>query len=613
MKQLKDIKENILSVVEDGEILIIVPPVRSINDICMGPHILQALAEENGYPTNILYLNLLLASIIGVERYEKIDNAPLFWMIAERLFARSAHGLPPLGNNPGYCTDETLSISGSKKHVKMFYENEPFDLDENLRLEQICTFFIDEVVAVLTSLDYKVIGFSAQAGQINCSIALIKGIKVCCPNTITIIGGPGCEGRMAEGIDSLNNSIDFIFQGEGETAFLNFLKDYSKGELPSQRIIPGNPLNDLDTIPFPDYKIFSKQYVHFLGEEALKNLRVWYETSRGCWKGDNGKCTFCAVPGKYREKSIHKTLDDLMKIKDIFPGKIISVTDNIMPGSYHKDLLPILSKEKDFPPLAYPLRANIDWHDLVHLKNAKIYALLLGIETFSTHLLNLMKKGITARQNLLALRNALSLGIYVDWFLLWGFPGEKISDYEEVLRILPLISHLQPPRRLLPVLFTPFCYYFERPQEYKMTRLRPWAVYDMIFPGWTNIDKIAYYHTAEYPSEAHENPGLIRGIAKEIEAWKEAWKKSKLFMTFVAGCYIIYDSRRMNKKDKKHILDAAKVKEVMTCGLYNESETQRWAVEQKLGVIVDSWYVPLVTARPGLLSELEKGIQDEKY
>ena len=107
----------------------------------------------------------------------------------------------------------------------MFYDNHyHFDLDEYLRTEQICTSFIDEVVTVFTSLDYKIIGCTAMMGQTNCSIALLTGIKKHCPDTITIIGGSNCEGEMAEGIASLSDDVDYIFSGESETTFLDFLQ-----------------------------------------------------------------------------------------------------------------------------------------------------------------------------------------------------------------------------------------------------------------------------------------------------------------------------------------------------------------------------------------------------
>lgn len=277
-----------------------------------------------------------------------------------------------------------------------------------------------------------------------------------------------------------------------------------------------------------------------------------------------------------------------------------------MPRSYHKELVPLMSKKEEFPALGYQLRADLDLQDLIDLRKANIKTILPGIETFSTNLLKLMHKGITGRQSLLFLRNAVSVGIYTKWLLLWGFPGDKVSDYEDVLRILPLIRHLQPPTRFEPMTLMRFSPYLARQQEYNMTNVRPWSVFTMIYPEWANIEKLATYYIAVYPCESYENPELIREIANEVVCWKKAWKNSKLVMGHVMGTYVIYDTRDIHQKGKTHVLEYQQAKEIMTSHVYTESESQKWAVEHKLGVILDSWYVPLVTAKPELLLHFEE-------
>lgn len=604
---MKDIKEKLYSVLRSGEILIIVPPFGSISDISLGPHVIQALAEETGYKTDILYLNMLLASVIGVECYQKIYAAPLSWMLGERMYARGAYGLPPLGKQPGSCADEAVSIRGKQEHVNMFFEDNHFDLKEYLKVEQICKSFIDKILPVIISFDYKIVGCTAIIGQTNCSAAILSGIKNNSPGTITIIGGNNCEGEMAEGTAYLSNKIDYVFSGESETSFLRFLKAYSSGELPSQKIITGEPLNNLDRIPFPDYKIYSHQSEVFLGNNAPKT-KIWNETSRGCWWAEKSRCSFCGISHiPYRQKSIDRVLHDLEKMGNLYPGNMLFMTDNVMPNSYRKDLIPVVGKKEDFPPLAYNVRVNFDLKDLVNLKNAGVDAMLPGIESFSTNLLKLMNKGITGRQNLLFLRNAGSVGIYCDWFLLWGVPGDRISDYEEVLRILRLIRHLQPPRHFYPLVFMRFSSYFENPNNYNIPGLHPWNVYNMIYPGWGDIGKLAYYFIGEYPGESRENPGIIREIAGEVASWKKNWRNTKLLMRRIMGGYVIYDNRDFQKKEKKYLLQYRQAREIMTGHVYQGSGNEKWAVEEKWGVILDSWYIPLVTASPELLLEFEEG------
>ncbi len=78
VEQLKKIKKNILSVIGRGDILFIVPPFVTAKTPIVAPHILQSIAQEQeqGYNSDILYVNLLLASIIGIDLYESILNSP---------------------------------------------------------------------------------------------------------------------------------------------------------------------------------------------------------------------------------------------------------------------------------------------------------------------------------------------------------------------------------------------------------------------------------------------------------------------------------------------------------------------------------------------------------
>ncbi len=299
-------------------------------------------------------------------------------------------------------------------------------------------------------------------------------------------------------------------------------------------------------------------------------------------------------------------VDDLKRIKEICPDNLLCMTDIIMPHSYHRELLPLTGNKEEFPVIFYQLRANLDLRHLVNLKKARAQAILPGIEALSTHLLKLMKKGVTTRQNLLLLRNARSLDIYVEWLMLWGFPGDSVSDYEDILELLPLIRHLQPPVQFTPMVFLRFSAYFNNPREYGIKNLRPWAVSDMIYPQRADIKKLVYYYIGEGPCEAYEHPELIREIARETAQWRKKWKQTKLEMKNLLDKYIIYDNRDIHKKEKTHFLDYQRAKEIMTPCVYNGSGNLDWAAAEKLGVIVDSWYVPLVTAPLKLLSAFEE-------
>ncbi len=607
MNELKDIKEHILPVLKGGDIILIVPPFVTTRTPIIGPHILQAIAREQGYKADILYVNLLLASIIGFDLYESICYGQPFRMLGERLFAGSAYGLPPLGTSPEPCIEPAKSVFGNGRQYPLeefeykFYNISDFHLDTFFKMETICKSFIEEVSHTISSLNYKIAGCSTNWEQNNCCIALINRLKKIQPQIVTLIGGSNCEAEMAAGIASLSPSIDHIFSGESELTFADFLKRYAAGNPPSQRIIEGQPLEDLDNIPLPDYDSYFEQLKCFFNDYPLKQVQIGCETSRGCWYG---KCYFCGMNGKrgrFRQKTVKKVVTELERVNARYPGHRVLVIDKVMPTSYQEELLPLLYEREDTPPISYEQRPNLEFHELLNIKKAKINLIKPGIEALSTGLLTLMNKGVTASENILLLRNARSLGIWVSWNLLWGFPADRAVFYQETLKILPLIRHLNPPDVFRHISLDRFSAYFEKAKDFAINHLRPWAVYQTVYPDWADLDKLAYRFIGDYPCAAHEHPGLIREIAKEVQTWKKSWGKAKLVMVPFADYYIVYDSRDPGNL-KNHMPDFSRSKEIMKYDTYTGSENQEWAVQEKLGVRVDSRYVPLVTASPGLLS-----------
>jgi ribosomal peptide maturation radical SAM protein 1 len=433
-------------------------------------------------------------------------------------------------------------------------------------------------------------------GQINSSAALLRGIKHQSPDILTIIGGPCCTGEMAEGIVSLAEEIDYVFSGESEKTLLTFLQQGAAQRDALQRIIREEPLSDLDDLPIPDYSIFTRQAEAFLGKDA-PGIKIWYETSRGCWWAQHAKCTFCSeYRPNYRQKSVKKVLHDMTHISTNYPGQMLFIADNIMPKSYRDELLPELSRRDNLPEIAYHIRASCDLSEVLRYKQAKITAVLPGIESFATPLLKLMNKGMTGRQHLYFLRNAMSAGMYCDWFLLWGFPGDQLAWYQDILRLLPLIRHLQPPRRFLPMFLARFSEYLDHPQTFEIQKSRPWAAYEQIFPEGAEVEKLAYWYAADFPSESYEHPEIISEIAHEVVVWQQTWKQTKLMLKSFLGNDLIYDTR--NGEKRTHVLEPQRARTIMTYQEYDDSETLRWAIEHKLGVVWDSWYVPLVTAEP---------------
>jgi len=607
-----NVNTKIFSAVSSGDILFIVPPFVNGRIPITGPHILQCIALEQGYKAEILYLNLLLASEIGYELYDSISYGQPFRMLGERLFARSAYGLSPLGKSPDLCNDPVVSVFGNAEKYPIedfeykYYNTAGFDQEKFLKIEQTCYNFVQEAAQAIASLDYKIAALSSNWEQTNCSMALINALKKIQPEMLALIGGSNCEGEMAEGIASLSSSVDYIFSGESEHSFVDFLKAYKAGNLPKQRIIEADPIENLDNIPLPEYDAYFNQLHKFLHDDLPKEIVIAYETSRGCWWG---KCSFCGMNGKrvrFRQKAVTKVAEELDMITTRYPENRVFLIDKVIPESYIDDLLPLLSKKNGNTVFSCEHRTSLSLDELIRFKKAGFKIMQFGIEALSDGLLKLVKKGVSTRQNLLLLRNVKALGIFTNWNLLWGFPGDKIRFYEETLELLPLLHHLPPPVVFRHICLDRFSTYFENPEKHGISNLRPWAVYDMTYPDWADTKKLAYRFIGEYPCEAHDNPEIIAEIHRELENWRKSFKKSNLVIMPFADYFTIIDTRDIAGKNKTHILEASQAGEIMTCKKYEETEYQKWAVDCKLGAVVNSWYVPLITASPDLLMEFEK-------
>jgi hypothetical protein len=169
-----------------------------------------------------------------------------------------------------------------------------------------------------------------------------------------------------------------------------------------------------------------------------------------------------------------------------------------------------------------------------------------------------------------------------------------------------LIRHLQPPLYFRPMRLTRYSPYLENRQTYRISAVRPWAVLSAIYPAGADLEKLTSYYAGDYPCESDENPGIIREIAAQVAIWTRTWKKTTLTMRPFMNAYAIYDNRDLQQKPKTHILDDHQACEIMTPHNHKESDNLRWALQEKLGIFMDSRYVPLVTASPELLLAFEK-------
>jgi ribosomal peptide maturation radical SAM protein 1 len=461
----------------------------------------------------------------------------------------------------------------------------------------------------------KVVGLSTTFEQTAASAAILSAIKALDDAPITIIGGANCEGEMAEGILSLDIEADYIFAGESESIFTEFLANVAKGAaLPGTKIIQGSPCHDLDALPEPDYSDYYSQF-----KEALPDTEQipWlpFETSRGCWWGAKHHCTFCGLNGEtmaFRQKSPERVLDSLKRSVTKFSAHYIEMTDNIMPYSYFRTLLPRMAAELPDTYIFYEQKANLSLEDVKLLMEAGIKYIQPGIEALSTALLRRMDKGVQARQNIALLRYARLLGMKLSWNILYDFPGDDEADYVETLRLVPLLRHLFPPTRTSPLNIDRFSPYFNRPEQYGVTGLRPFEAYSFAFPEHANLTKLAYHFKGTYQSASRRSPDLLNAISDEVNYWRDSWEANPdalptLNVTELGDdTYLLIDTRGLDGTDEIQFITGAQAREALVGAPVTKTEKPLWGLKSKVTVELDGCYVPLATATFETLSEFEK-------
>lgn len=611
--------------IERGDVLLLVSPTAWRTAPLAGVHLLQASCKRTGIITRVLYTNLLYSALIGpVLHCEIAEDNTLF--MGEHLFAQAAFNIPAVSrcldklSDPVWVPDHfwpmNRNTSRAPNAVKMF--REWFPTVDWEHLESLTTDWTLSITREIAKLEFPIVGCSTTPGGLVPAIALLNGIKSVAPGTITILGGSFCHGNMAEGIASLNSGIDYIFSGEGEITFPDFVKHALAGHFPGEKVIYGETVMDLDTLPLPDYREYFQQIDNLSTDRPDPGgFGIPYETSRGCWYG---KCTFCGLKDKrdlYRRKSVDKIIEDLNAQIKGHRINTVALVDNIMPVHYFNNLLPRLSREIPSINIRCEIKSNLTLDQVIALKKAGANETIPGIESLSSSLLMRMDKGVTVRENIAFLRWARSVGLPLTWSLLFGFPGDQTGEYEEMVQLFPLIHHLPPPCLMIPLRIFRFSRYHTSPETFGLANLRPAEIYQNIFPADADIEKIAYCFTADFPSQSHENPEVIDTLWQEFQAWQKVWKPYEVLPMDMmlpglhitrknADEYILEDTRGLPGRPKRMVLNRKQAGILLVPGPQDSNDDYQWALDAQLGVLAESWFIPLATADPELLLEFER-------
>ena len=517
--------------------------------------LLGARLTETGFPVQVLHLYLDFARRIGPRLYEALAQHRGA-QLGEWLFSPAAFG----DHAPDPEGDALTSFAGLAHQM-----TDPLGLRPGVLLElrEEATAYIDETITAEGLRDFDVVGFSSTFQQNVATIAMANRLKLAEPQLITLAGGANCEGAMGRALLAAVPGFDHVISGEAERALPAFLDRIASGGDVSA--IPGvlsraadgtvtgvqAPMTDraeLEALPTPDYREYFDRAAR-LGLLTGGARATWipFESSRGCWWGQKHHCTFCglnALGMPYRAKSPERVLAELAELEARTGSTRFEAVDNIIDTAYLRSLIPRLTEDRPGYTLFYETKANLSRSDLESLAAGGVVRLQPGIESLSTPVLKLMRKGTTSLQNVNLLRWAGFYGIFIAWNLLWGFPGEQEEDYRTQEDLIPSLVHLQPPSGALRVWLERFSPLFSDEERFPRAWIRPEASYSYVYPDSFDLDALAYFFdyelTGTLPDAVH------RPTQELVEIWQGLWNSGNrpaMEYTTVADTVQVSDRR----------------------------------------------------------------------
>jgi ribosomal peptide maturation radical SAM protein 1 len=525
--------------------------------------LLGATLDRFGFRCKTLHLYLDFAMRIGPELYEALAQQRGA-QLGEWIFSPAAFGAatPDLD---GRLLERFRSIA---EHV---VRPLGLPLQHLLDIRREAQAYVHEAITAEALDAYDVVGFSTTFQQNVASIAFASRLKQLNPRLITVFGGSNCAGSMGRELVRSVDCVDYVFTGEADVALPQFLQKLAEGldltptpgvlartssEFALEPTIVDEPV--LDTLPAPDYREYfarARDVGLQVGEEDGK---VWvpFESSRGCWWGQKHHCTFCglnAITMRYRAKSPSRVIAELTELESQTGSVHFEAVDNILDLTYLRTLLPELAELRRGYRLFYETKANLDAADVRTLAAAGVTRLQPGIESLNTRLLGLMRKGTTALQNVNLLRWTTYFGIEVAWNLLWGFPGERLEDYEAQDAYLPQLLHLQPPSGALRVWLERFSPMFADDGAFPKRRLEPEPSYAYVYPSCFSLPDIAYFFDYELEDTLPESEHA--GTRELVRIWSAFWSSAGIArptMCFEADStsVTVDDQRLPGKRDR---------------------------------------------------------------
>jgi anaerobic magnesium-protoporphyrin IX monomethyl ester cyclase len=305
-------------------------------------------------------------------------------------------------------------------------------------------YYRDYVLEKIAPLQPEYIGVSvfSQNSQKSSSI-LCKSLREVLPDSKIVLGGTGLGvtmgGKKDYGDTMLEQNLaDYFIDGEGELALVELLK--GNLDYPGINSTTYNQIDDLDSIPFPDYSDYHTDYGRI--------QKITLTGSRGCVR----RCSFCDIGAfwkKFRYRSGKNIAEELIRNKKLYGSRTHFFSDSLINGSMKafRELCEVMAEYHENNPEP---EAAIRWggqfiirserqspaEDYKLMKKAGMRWASIGIESASENVRNHMDKQFSNKDMYFSIDELLKNNINCTLMFIVGYPTETQEDYEENIKFL---------------------------------------------------------------------------------------------------------------------------------------------------------------------------------
>jgi len=285
------------------------------------------------------------------------------------------------------------------------------------------------------------VGFSTMSNMLPYALEAARCLKDARPKTTIVFGGCGPQAAVKEILEQFP-FIDYVFQGEAEHTFAEFLRQQDNRDAWSgikglafrqNGSVQVNPpplrIKDLDALPRPAYDLIDLSgYSNFIG----------LQTSRGC----PFSCTYCEASFSRQRllatHSIGRVIEDIRHLQTLYPDRKLGLVDDTFTVPRER----AAQFCREYLAAGFNFRwgilSRVDGIDVPLMEllfKARCEGVYFGIESGSDKTLRAIRKGITREQICDVVPRARDYFTEVTASFMWGFPFEDMADLEETLML----------------------------------------------------------------------------------------------------------------------------------------------------------------------------------